>query len=136
MKPTITNPNIVVGDYTYISDVDFEKHVIHHYPFYGDRLVIGRFCQIAAGVTFIMNGANHRMTCASTYPFYIFVVGNPARVVRQRFDEELTGLLLQFRWWDLPIEEVNELLPVLASSDFEWVKAELRRRMTAECTRW
>ncbi len=71
VKPTITKPNIIVGDFTYFSDVDFEKHVLHHYDFIGDRLIIGKFCQIAAGVTFIMNGANHQMNSASTYPFYI-----------------------------------------------------------------
>lgn len=52
--------------------MDFESHVIHHYPWYDDKLIIGKFCQIAAGVTFIMNGANHQMNSASTYPFYIF----------------------------------------------------------------
>lgn len=71
VKPTIRNPNIVVGDFTYFSDADFENHVTHHYPFYGDKLIIGKFCQIAAGVEFIMNGANHQMNAASTYPFYI-----------------------------------------------------------------
>lgn len=71
IKPTITNPNIIVGDFTYFSDVDFEKHVLHHYDFNGDKLIIGKFCQIASGVTFIMNGANHQMNAASTYPFYI-----------------------------------------------------------------
>lgn len=71
IKPTITNPNIIVGDFTYFSDVDFEKHVLHHYDFNGDKLIIGKFCQIASGVTFIMNGANHQINAASTYPFYI-----------------------------------------------------------------
>lgn len=71
IKPTITNPNIIVGDFTYFSDMDFEKHVLHHYDFNGDKLIIGKFCQIASGVTFVMNGANHQMNAASTYPFYI-----------------------------------------------------------------
>lgn len=55
----------------YVSEVDFESHVLHHYEFIGDKLIIGKFCQIASGVTFIMNGANHQMNAASTYPFYI-----------------------------------------------------------------
>lgn len=71
VRPTVNNPNIIVGDFTYFSDTDFERHVLHHYDFYGDRLIIGKFCQIASGVTFIMNGANHQMNSASTYPFYI-----------------------------------------------------------------
>ena len=71
VKPTIKNPNIIVGDFTYISDSNFESHVTHHYDFNGDKLIIGKFCQIAAGVEFIMNGANHQMNAVSTYPFYI-----------------------------------------------------------------
>lgn len=72
IKPTIKNPNIIVGDFTYFSDTDFESHVTHHYDFNGDKLIIGKFCQIAAGVNFVMNGANHQMNAVSTFPFYIF----------------------------------------------------------------
>lgn len=72
VKSTIKNPNIVVGDFTYFADTDFEKHVTHHYDFIGDKLIIGKFCQIGAGVEFVMNGANHQMNAVSTYPFYIF----------------------------------------------------------------
>lgn len=71
IKPTIKNPNIIVGDFSYFGDVDFEKHVTHHYDFIGDKLIIGKFCQIAAGVEFIMNGANHQMNAVTTFPFYI-----------------------------------------------------------------
>ncbi len=70
IKPTIKNPNIIVGDFSYIADSDFESHVTHFYPWIGDKLVIGKFCQIAAGVEFIMNGANHQMNSVSTFPFY------------------------------------------------------------------
>ena len=71
IKPTVKNPRIVVGDFTYFGDDDFEQHVTHHYELNGDRLIIGKFCQIASGVNFVMNGANHQMNAASTYPFYI-----------------------------------------------------------------
>ena len=75
IKNVIKNPNIIVGDYTYYDDINgaeqFEKHVTHHYPFIGDKLIIGKFCAIAKGVEFVMNGANHRISCATTYPFYI-----------------------------------------------------------------
>ena len=70
VKPTIKNPNIIVGDFTYIADSEFESHVTHHYDFVGDKLIIGKFCQIAAGVEFVMNGANHQMNAVSTFPFY------------------------------------------------------------------
>lgn len=70
VKPTLKNPNIIVGDFTYIADSEFESHVTHHYEWLGDKLIIGKFCQIGAGVEFVMNGANHQMNCVSTFPFY------------------------------------------------------------------
>ena len=70
VKPTVRNPNMIVGDFTYIADADFESHVTHHYEWNGDKLIIGKFCQIAAGVEFVMNGANHQMNAVSTFPFY------------------------------------------------------------------
>ena len=191
VKPTIKNPNIIVGDFTYIADSKFESHVTHHYDFIGDKLIIGKFCQIAAGVEFVMNGANHQMNAVSTFPFYTLegwtmnppaksdlpfkgdtvigndvwigqnatilpgvhigdgaiigansvvgsdvesytiVVGNPAEAIRYRFDEDLTELLLKFKWWDKPIEEINELIPILTDSNLDKVKAEICRRVNA-----
>ncbi|MBQ9456927.1 MAG: CatB-related O-acetyltransferase [Bacilli bacterium] len=76
VKNCIKNPNIIVGDYTYYDDKKgadlFEKHVTHLYDWNGDKLIIGKFCQIGSGVEFIMNGANHQMAAFTTYPFYIF----------------------------------------------------------------
>lgn len=75
IKNVITRPNIIVGEYSYYDDVNgaerFEEHVAHHYEFLGDRLIIGKFCAIARGIEFVMNGANHRMNSVSTYPFNI-----------------------------------------------------------------
>ncbi|WP_082638194.1 Vat family streptogramin A O-acetyltransferase [Lysobacter antibioticus] len=76
IKNTIKNPNIVVGDYTYYDDPEgsenFERNVLYHFPFIGDKLIIGKFCALARGVKFIMNGANHKLSGLSTYPFQIF----------------------------------------------------------------
>ena len=189
VKPTIKNPNIIVGDFTYIADSEFESHVTHHYDFIGDKLIIGKFCQIAAGVEFVMNGANHQMNAVSTFPFYTLegwdmkppaasdmpfkgdtiigndvwigqnatilpgvhigdgaivgansvvardvepysiVVGNPVKLIRYRFDGELTSLLLKFKWWDKPVEEINALIPLLTNGDLEAVKRALKKRM-------
>jgi virginiamycin A acetyltransferase len=85
----VTNPSIVIGDYTYYDDPDgaenFERNVLYHFPFIGDRLVIGKFCAIARGVKFIMNGANHRLDGFSTYPFQIF--GNGWESVNTRLED-------------------------------------------------
>ncbi len=187
VKPTLNNPNIIVGDFTYIADFDFESHVTHHYEWNDDKLIIGKFCQIASGVEFVMNGANHQMNAVSTFPFYTLegwnmnapdksdmpfkgdtvigndvwigqnavilpgvhigdgaiigansvvgcdvepytiVVGNPAKKLRKRFDDELIELLLSFKWWDKPIDEIDSLIPILTSSDLESVKSEIKK---------
>ena len=189
VKPTIRDPRILVGDFTYIADSEFESHVTHFYPWSRDRLIIGKFCQIAAGVEFMMNDANHRMNTVSTFPFYTLagwdmeppkaeelpfkgdtvigndvwigqnatilpgvrigdgaiigagsvvghdvapytvVAGNPAKMIRKRFDDELIGLMEAFRWWDQSIDEINSLIPLLTDSDLENVKAELKARL-------
>jgi virginiamycin A acetyltransferase len=76
IKNTVQSPNIIVGEYSYYDDPEdpegFERRVLHHYPEMGDKLIIGRFCAVASRVTFIMNGANHKMSGFSTYPFQIF----------------------------------------------------------------
>ncbi len=76
LKNFITSPMIEVGDFTYYDDPDdvqnFERNVLYHFEFMGDKLIIGKFCQIATGVRFIMNGANHPMEGFSTYPFKVF----------------------------------------------------------------
>ena len=50
------------------------------------------------------------------------VVGNPAKVLSRRFDDELVDLLLTFRWRDREIEEINALIPILTCSDLEKAK--------------
>lgn len=185
LKAVVDAPGIEVGDYSYYDDpVEpdrfAEKAVLHHYPdVYGDRLVIGRFVAIAAGVRFFMNGANHALSGFSTYPFPIFggawaesvdlasfaaggrgdtvvgndvwigtealilpgvtigdgaivgaravvaadvpayavVAGNPARVMKMRFDDETIGRLLAVAWWTWPVDRITRHLPAIAGAD-------------------
>ncbi len=173
LRPLVRDPRIEVGEYTYYDDPDdplaFEQRAVL-YGFGPERLVIGRFCAIAAGVRFLMPGANHADLGPSTFPFGIFgepwaqrtmdlvmgapsrgdttvghdvwlgyqalvlpgvnighgaivaaasvvagdvppyaiVAGNPARVIRRRFDDEEVDLLLRAAWWDWPIALVTE----------------------------
>jgi virginiamycin A acetyltransferase len=71
--------NVQIGDYTYYDDPQgpdaFRRNILYHFDFTGDKLIIGKFCAIATGVKFIMNGANHRTAGLSTYPFPIFGSG-------------------------------------------------------------
>ncbi|MFE7868932.1 CatB-related O-acetyltransferase [Micromonospora humida] len=75
LKPLVTSPKIVVGDYTYYDDPDdptgFEqRNVLYHYG--PEQLVIGRFCAIAAGTRFLMAGGDHPVVGPSTFPFTLF----------------------------------------------------------------
>lgn len=77
LKNFITNPKIEVGDYSYYHDFEnvenFEKNNVKYlFDFNDDKLIIGKFCMIAADVTFIMNGSNHLTDSISTYPFSVF----------------------------------------------------------------
>lgn len=186
LKNVITRPNIEVGDYTYYHDdthaAEFEnRNVRYHFDFVGDKLRIGRFCALASGTTFIMNGANHALTGFSTYPFNIFgngweagfdpttifdhlrgdtlvqhdvwfgtnsvvmpgvticsgaiigahavvasdippfaiAVGNPARVIKMRFDEQTIDRLLDIAWWDWPVKKISRNLSAIRASDIE-----------------
>ena len=78
LKNVVTNPNIIVGDFTIYNDFandprQFEKNnVLYHYPVNQDKLIIGKFCSIACGAKFLFNSANHTLQSLSTYPFPIF----------------------------------------------------------------
>lgn len=78
LKNIISNPNIIIGDYTMYNDfvsnpLHFEtNNVLYHYPVNKDRLIIGKFCSIACGAKFLFTGARHTMRSLSTYPFPIF----------------------------------------------------------------
>lgn len=187
IKNVITRPNIEVGDYTYYDDTNgadkFEEHVIHHYEFLGDKLIIGKFCQIASGIKIIMNGANHRMNSVTTYPFnimgngwekvtpkledlpfkgdtiigndvwigqnvtilpgvhigdgaiigansvvtkdipaYHIAGGNPCKIIRKRFNEELINYLEEIKWWNWEEDKIFKNLEILCSNDIEKIK--------------
>ncbi len=72
----ITNPNIVVGRYSYYSGYyhghSFDDCARYLIPDEGaDRLVIGSYCSIGSGAAFIMAGnQGHRNEWISTFPFY------------------------------------------------------------------
>ncbi|REL33013.1 Vat family streptogramin A O-acetyltransferase [Rhodohalobacter sp. SW132] len=188
LKNYISSENIIVGDYTYYDDPEgperFEKNVLYHFPFIGDKLIIGKFCAIAKDVTFIMNGANHKVSGFSTYPFQIFgngwekvlpkegelpfkgdtvighdvwigydatlmpgvkigsgaivasksVVtrdvppysiagGNPANIIKYRFDEGTIKELLEIAWWNWSANKITENLEEIVGHDL----ASLRR---------
>lgn len=178
LKNFIKATNIFVGDYTYFDDrrngpEKFEENnVLYNYDFSKVKLIIGKFCAIAAETRFIMTG-DHKLDAISTYPFPIFksgwenafniselpvkgdivvgndvwfgydslikggvtigdgaiiatravvikdvppysiVGGNPAKVVKKRFDDATIDRLLQIAWWDWDIEKINRNLSLI-----------------------
>jgi virginiamycin A acetyltransferase len=188
IQNTVLNPRIIIGDYTYYDDPedseDFERNVLYHFPFIGDRLIIGKFCALARGVKFIMNGANHKLDGFSTYPFQIFgngwekvtpqtgelpykgdivigndvwigyeavimpgvrvgdgaiiaaksvvvgdvspytiVGGNPAKLIRQRFEDETIQALLEVGWWNWNIEKITRNLEKIVAVDITTLRS-------------
>jgi virginiamycin A acetyltransferase len=172
LRPLVEHPAVEVGDYSYYDHPTRAEHFVEDavlYAFGPERLIIGRFCAIAAGVRFLLPGANHADRGPSTFPFGIFgapwdstmdlvlsapsrgdtvigndvwigyqalvlpgvtighgavvaaasvvasdvppyavVAGNPARVVRSRFDEGDVERLLRAAWWDWPPVRITE----------------------------
>ena len=56
---------------------------------------------------------------------YTIVAGNPARLIRKRFDDELIAMLLKLKWWDLPVGEIMKLVPLLHDNDMDNVKEKI-----------
>lgn len=176
--------NVSAGRFSYYDDKDvtrdfFDRNVLYHYDFIGDRLVIGDFCAIAHGVQIFMNGGTHAMGGFSTFPFNIFghgweegfdpatwtaehkgdtvigpdvwigreavlmpgirigagaivaahcvvtadvppyavVGGNPARILRHRFDAATVARLLEIAWWDWPVDRISANLTAIRGAD-------------------
>ena len=184
LKNIIQARNIFIGDYTYFDDVrngpeNFEKYnVLYNYAFSKTKLVIGKFCAIAAETRFLMTG-DHKLDAISTYPFPIFdqgwehaydafglpskgdiivgndvwfgydsliknsvnighgaivaakavvvkdvpayavVAGNPAKVIKMRFDDPTIERLMQIAWWDWDIRKITKYLPLICSLDVD-----------------
>jgi virginiamycin A acetyltransferase len=184
LKNYIRASNISVGDYTYYDDTrygpeKFEEHnILYNYDYTRMKLIIGKFCAIAAETRFIMASAVHKLDAISTYIFPIFegweylydayqlpvkgdiivgndvwfgydsliksgvnigdgaiiatrslvvkdvppyaiVGGNPAQIIKMRFDNKTIERLLQIAWWDWNIEKINKNLPLICSLDVD-----------------
>ena len=50
-------------------------------------------------------------------PPYAIVGGNPARVLKMRFDDETIGRLQQIQWWNWDAEKITRNLPAIVGSD-------------------
>lgn len=184
LKNFVKAQNIFVGDYTYFDDRNngpekFEEYnVLYNYDFSKVKLVIGKFCAIAAETRFIMTG-DHKLDAISTFPFPIFghgwekafnimdlpvkgdiivgndvwfgydclitsgtkigdgaiiasgavvvkdvpaysiVGGNPAKVLKTRFDDDTIKRLQNIAWWDWDIAKINRNLSLICNLDVD-----------------
>jgi len=94
-------------------------------PVKGDILVgndvwFGYDSLVKGGVT-IGDGAiiASRAVVVKDVPPFSIVAGNPAKVVKMRFDDKTIERLLQIAWWEWPIEKINRNLPLIAGSDID-----------------
>ena len=123
-----------------LEDWEMEPPAASDMPLKGDTIIgndvwLGQNAVILPGVH-IGNGAiiGANSVVGSDIPPYAVAVGNPAREIRKRFDDELIQLLQEYKWWDKSIEEINHLIPLLTSSDLERVKTEISARLNNSST--
>lgn len=183
LSAAVDHPRMEVGIYTYASahqpPNDWAARLAPYlYEFSPERLVIGKFCQIADGVQFVTASANHWYDGISTFPFAIFgsgsregrpsipgagldtkighdvwmgqgvrilpgaqigngviigagavvaghvpsysvVVGNPAKVIRLRFERAQVAALEHLKWWDWPIDQILANEALICAGDVE-----------------
>lgn len=102
---------------------DCARHINGHPATKGDVVIgndvwIGERATILSGVR-IGNGAVIGACAVVTkdVPPYAIVAGNPAKLVRYRFDAQGIAYLQSLAWWDWPDEKIKEAMPYLLSSD-------------------
>jgi acetyltransferase-like isoleucine patch superfamily enzyme len=86
----------------------------------GNDVWVGYGATILSGVTIgdgVVIGAG-ALVCRDVEP-YAIIGGNPAKVIRMRFDEQTVSRLLKLSWWNWPEEKVRENLHLLCSPDVE-----------------
>ena len=98
----------------------------------GNDVWIGQNVTILPGVH-IGDGAiiGTNATVASDIPPFAVAVGNPARIIRRRFDDEMIELLERLQWWNRLIEEIEQLIPILTNSDLAAAKAAIRAYLSS-----
>lgn len=84
----------------------------------GNDVWLGHGCTILSGAN-IGDGAiiGAQAVVRGQIPPYAIVMGNPAIIVRYRFDEQIINQLLALKWWDWPIEKIKSEVSVLTSNN-------------------
>lgn len=95
----------------------------------GSDVWLASDCLILSGVT-IGHGAvvAARSVVTKDIPPYAVVGGNPAKIIRYRFPEEIIQALLNDPWWEMPKDEIINVAPLLCSTDMEPLLDYMRNR--------
>lgn len=102
----------------------FEESVSKGDTLVGNDVWIGMEAVIMPGVT-IGDGAiigAHAVVTKDVAP-YTVVGGNPAGVIRKRFDEQTIERLRLIRWWDWPVEKIEKYREIITGDDIEALAA-------------
>ena len=85
--------------------------------FIGNDVWIGYGATIMSGIT-IGDGAviSANATVVRDVKPYEIVGGNPAKLIKKRFTEEVILLLIELSWWNLTASDIKELAPTLSTS--------------------
>lgn len=108
--------NCLIDDFNYIKGHPATKGDI----VIGNDVWIGDSVKILSGVT-IGDGAiiGTASVVAKDVPPYAIAAGNPARIIRYRFDEETIKELLDIKWWNFKEEDIIKIVPILQSDDIQ-----------------
>ncbi len=63
-----------------------------------------------------------RSVVVGDVPAYSVVGGNPARVIKQRFPDEIVKELLAIQWWDWPVDKITRNLPAIVGAEVAALK--------------
>lgn len=106
-----------------ISEI-FDNFDGNGHPYSNGDIVIGNDVWIGDGAT-ILSGVNisdgsvigaKSLVTKNIGPYEIWG-GNPAKLIRKRFDDETINFLLDLKWWNFSDEKINSILPYLCNTD-------------------
>ena len=60
-----------------------------------------------------------RSVVTKNVPAYAIVAGNPAKIIRKRWDDKIITQLLEIKWWDWPIERINNHLAEITAANID-----------------
>jgi chloramphenicol O-acetyltransferase type B len=107
--PCIDHPELVATGYGRSAPPDYPECTMRSPITIGNDVWVGRDATLLGGIT-VGDGAiiGAYAVVASDVPPYAVVVGNPARIIRYRFDPDTIARLLALRWWDWDDEVIRE----------------------------